>query len=127
MGHLLKMSSSGQLDQRAEVEELARVGATEEDIAADLKIPLKRLQKRFRRQLEIGAARGRNQMLRMFFAKAASGDHPQSTTFWLKARCGWRDTGAVTESPEVLHSVVEITLMKDPKPIPANCDNVSKQ
>lgn len=105
MEQLLKLPSA---DHPGSVERLARIGAAEEDIAAELHIPLKRLRKRFRRELERGSANGRNEVLQELFDKAKSGSHLTATSLWVKARCGWRDTGTVHHSPAIIHSVLNV-------------------
>ena len=94
--------------QKRRVERLAQVGATEEDIAAELQIPLKRLQKRFRRELERGAVAGKHHVLEALFENAQSGSNMAATSLWVKAKCGWRDTGLSSNSPSVIHSILEI-------------------
>ena len=95
-------------DHPRRVENLARIGAAEEDIAAELHMPLKRLRKLFGRELERGSAKGRNEVLEELFAKAKSGSNLTATSLWVKARCGWRDTGSVYHSPAVIHSVLKV-------------------
>ena len=95
-------------DKEARVERLAQVGASPEDIAAELQIPLKRLHKRFRRQLERGAVQGKHDVLEKLFENASSGANAAATSLWVKARCGWRDTGVSSNSPSIIHSVLEI-------------------
>jgi len=105
MRQLLQMPLAG---QKLRVEELAQIGAAEEDIALELQIPLKRLQKRFRRELERGSAKGKSEVLQGLFEKAKSGSNMTATALWVKARCGWRDTGSGQNAPEVIHSVLKV-------------------
>jgi hypothetical protein len=93
---------------RGRVEKLAGLGATEEDIAAELQIPVKRLRKRFRRELARGNAIGKHQVLEKFFDQVQSGSNMGATTLWVKARCGWRDTGAASHSAPTINSVLRI-------------------
>ena len=93
---------------RQRVEQLAQFGATPADIAAELQIPLNRLQKRFRRELERGHAIGKNTVLEKLFENASSGNNMPATSLWVKSRCGWRDTGASPQSPTVVHSVLKV-------------------
>src|SRR5581483_7336953 len=106
MGQLLEMPS---LRDKERVAQLARVGASEESIAAELQIPVKRLKKRFRRELEQGHAQGKHQVLENLYQAATSGSNNTVTTFWVKSRCGWRDTGASTESTQMINAVLQIT------------------
>jgi hypothetical protein len=109
MSQLLKIPSGVVRDhEAARIERLAQVGATPEDIAAELQMPLKRLHKRFRRELERGAVRGKHDVLEKLFENASSGASVTATSLWVKARCGWRDTGSGSNSPTVIQSVLEI-------------------
>ncbi len=107
MEQLLKLPAAA---HPGRVERLACIGAAEEDIAAELHIPLKRLRKRFRRELERGGAKGRIEVLEELFEKAKSGSNLTATSLWVKARCGWRDTGTVDHSPAIIHSVLSINM-----------------
>lgn len=113
MGQLLEMPPADQRTDSQKVEDLARIGAGEEDIAADLQISLEHLREHFRKELETGNARGKHQILQTAFEKAASGDNMQATALWLKARCGWRDTGASPQSTTIHHAIVEIITKSD--------------
>ena len=93
---------------RHRVEELAKVGAAPEDIAAELQMPLERVQKRFRRELERGHAIGKHIVLEKLFESASSGNNVPATSLWVKSRCGWRDTGASSQSPTIVHSVLKV-------------------
>lgn len=97
MGKILFMPA---VEDRDRVRKLAGIGASEEDIAAQLQIPLKRLQKRFRRELAEGAALGKTEALEKLHAMATSGSNTSATIFFVKARCGWRDTGAAPAEPQ---------------------------
>jgi len=77
-----------------DIAKLARTGATEEDIAAELQIPLKRLQKRYRREIEKSRAIAKNEMLAHLYETAKSRANTTATMFWVRTQCGWRDTGA---------------------------------
>jgi hypothetical protein len=105
MGQLLEMPS---LRDKERVAQLARVGATEESIAAELQIPVKRLKKRFRRELEQGQAQGKHQILENLYEAARSGSNNTVTTFWVKARCGWRDTGTSVETTQIVRPVLRL-------------------
>jgi hypothetical protein len=95
-------------DPKSRIYDLARFGATEEDIAAELEIPLKRLQKRFRRELRTGEAKGKHEVLEKLFETAKACANVAATSLWVKARCGWRDTGAGAHSPAIVHSILQI-------------------
>ncbi len=97
MGKLLHMPS---VDQKERVRNLVRIGTAEQDIADELQIPLKRLQKRFRRELEKASAEGKTGVLQKLYDMATSGSNTTATIFWVKAKCGWRDTGAAPVAPQ---------------------------
>ena len=90
------------------VEQLAQFGATAEGIAAELQIPVARVRKRFRRELERGEAMGKHTVLQKLFENAASGNNMPATSLWVKSRCGWRDTGASPQSPTIVHSFLKV-------------------
>jgi hypothetical protein len=96
-------------EDRERVSQLARIGATEETIAAELRLPVKRLKKQFRRELQQGDAKGKHEILANLYEAAASGSNNAATTFWVKSKCGWRDTGASAEAVQIIKAVLEIT------------------
>lgn len=102
-------------DHKHRVAQLAAFGATEEDIAADLQIPLKRLQKRFRVELERGSASGKHEVLGKLFESARSGSNISATALWVKARCGWRDTGSANNLQTTIESLLEINIAPPPQ------------
>lgn len=112
MGKQLPNTGESQMQksdaQKSRVERLAQIGATEEDIATELQIPVNRLQKRFRRELDRGAVQGRNQVLEKLFENAQSGSNMAAASLWVKAKCGWRDTGPSAHSPAITHAILEI-------------------
>ena len=103
-------------DHPSRIAQLARAGATEEDIAAELQIPLARLRKRFRRELKRARAMGRNQILENVFEKAKSGESVPTTTFWLKSQCGWRDTGPSQAPPTIVRHILAVGDFSNSKP-----------
>jgi hypothetical protein len=75
-------------------------------MAADFDMPLKRFQKLFKRELEQGDAEGRHNLLTKLYDIAETGENLNALLFWVKARCGWRDTGvtraqSIFEWPQV--------------------------
>ena len=100
------------------VEKLAGLGATEEDIAAELQIPVKRLQKRFRRELARGNALGKHRILERLYEQADSGKNTSAIALWVKARCGWRDSGSTPDGPTYINSLLEIQIRPDPNAPP---------
>jgi hypothetical protein len=120
MAQLLEMPLSGDQNHNARVERLAAVGAREEEIAADLQIPVKRLRKRFRVELERGNARGKHAVLENLYDTALACTQLSATALWVKARCGWRDTGSSAQSATQINSSLKIitTAPSCPKEIP---------
>ncbi len=114
MGKFFELPSP---ENRDRVLQLARFGAAEETIAAELQIPLKRLRKQFRRELQQGEAEGKHRILENVYYSAA-GSNNAATTFWIKSRCGWRDTGVPPVPPQIVKPVLKIVLHRDPAPKP---------
>lgn len=81
-------------EDRFRARDLAAIGASHDDIAAQLRVPLPKLEKIFKDELSEGAAHGRELALRKLHSLAISGDSVPILSFWVKAQCGWRDTGA---------------------------------
>ncbi len=105
-------------DHQQRIEELARFGATQEDIAAELRISLECVQEQFQVEYERGQAIGKHIILEKLFHSAASGSNLAATALWVKARCGWRDTGAASSSPDTIYSILEINTRPAPVPPP---------
>jgi hypothetical protein len=95
MGKLLYLPKQ---EQQEQVRSWATIGCSHDDIAASLNMPLKRLQKLFRRELELGEAEGRHQVLEKLHQLVVKGESVTATIFWVKSRCGWRDTGAAEKT-----------------------------
>ena len=88
------------------VRELAAVGASQEDIAAPLRLPFPTFQRIFRNDLQEGAAHGRELALKKLHQVAISGDSVPALSFWVKSQCGWRDTGLSAGTPQVSREVI---------------------
>lgn len=95
-------------DQRERVLKFARSGATEDDIAAQFDIPVKRLKKLFRKELRCGEAEGKQLALDKLLDVVREGSNISGLIFWIKARCGWRDTGNAGTGPTYINSILEI-------------------
>ena len=95
-------------EDQLRVRELAAIGMSEEDIATQLRVPLPKMQKAFRQELKEGAAGGREHALKKLHATAVLGDNIHALTFWIKSKCGWRDTGVPQNAPNVINSVLVI-------------------
>ena len=98
------------------VEKLACFGATQEDIAAELQISLQCVEDQFQLEYERGQAVGKHIILEKLFDSAASGSNMAATALWVKARCGWRDTGPASQSPTTIYSILEISTGCDAVP-----------
>ncbi len=92
-------------DDQHRVRELAAIGMSDDDIASQLRLAVSKLRKIFKLELENGAAEGREQALRNLHSIAMSGKNLAALTFWIKARCGWRDTGATQSATHVIRHV----------------------
>jgi len=103
-------------DPQVRVEQLARCGATQEDIAAELQISLECIQDQFQREFERGQAMGRNMVVEKLFHNAASGSNMAASALWVKARCGWRDTGSASSFPNVIYSILDVSQRSDANP-----------
>lgn len=82
--------------QTRKLVELAKAaGHTDEQIAATLEIGLKTLKAHYAEELEDGGRKISLAIAGNLASIAASSTHPKAVTaaiFWMKARCGWRDT-----------------------------------
>lgn len=79
--------------QKRSVEALAGVGTTHEEIAKILGIDATTLRKRYRAELDSGAAKANAKVAMNLFAKA-TGDGREAVTaamFWLRCRAGWSE------------------------------------
>lgn len=90
MGKLFQMPSQ---QDRQRVRNWSMTGATREEIAGWLGMPLKRVQRLFRLELREGEAEGKQAVLNKLYTAASSGENLTAMMFWVKAKCGWRDTG----------------------------------
>jgi|ERR1700746_3983371 hypothetical protein len=85
-------------ENHAYVRSLATEGVSEADIAAELRIPTKKLQRLFKDDLRQGVAAGNRTVVKTLYTAAISGTNMNVTVFWVKSRYGWRDTGAPAEA-----------------------------
>lgn len=69
-------------------------GSTIDDVVAHLNVPVKRVQKLFRRELDEAAADAKHALLSKLYEVGTSGSNMTATIFCAKARYGWRDTGS---------------------------------
>jgi hypothetical protein len=89
-------------EDRLRVRQLAAIGLSDDDIACQLRLPLPKLQKLFRLELAEGAATGRERALQQLHDVALGGENTNALTFWIKSRCGWRDTGTIHSSSQII-------------------------
>jgi orotate phosphoribosyltransferase-like protein len=73
------------LEHKERVEELAGMGATAEDIAAELRISVEDLRERYREALAYGSAKGRNDILTTLYQQVQSGTSSSALSLWVKA------------------------------------------
>jgi hypothetical protein len=77
---------------REKVRYLAGVGVRQDDIGKIIGCAPKTLRKRFRDELDRGAAEANAAMAGYLFAAAKGGSVP-AQKFWLRTRAGWREPG----------------------------------
>ncbi len=107
-------------DDQARVRELAAIGMSDDDIASQLGLPVPRLQKIFRLELKQGAAAGREHALNKLHTIALSGENVTALHFWVKARCGWRDTGPAQNAASAITRITLFKQASEPQPNPAS-------
>lgn len=101
-------------EQTRQIEELAGYGASEEDIAAELRIPLNYLKEHHCDDLAYGNAKGRNAVLKNLYEQVQSGTNVTTISLWVRSRCGWRDTGSANAPSSLPVNVNIITRNADP-------------
>jgi hypothetical protein len=87
-------------EDRLRVRRLASIGLSDDDIGSQLHLPSRKLQKVFQLELKEGAAEGRELALQTLYDRALTGENLGALTFWVKARCGWRDTGTIQSATQ---------------------------
>lgn len=88
------------------VRELATIGASQEDIAAKICLPVQKVQKLFKHELRQGAAEGKELALKKLHEIAIAGENFPALSFYIKARCGWRDTGTPSGTVGIVRQIV---------------------
>ncbi len=73
-------------------------GLPQDGIARALGIDGKTLRKHFRRELDSSADKANAQVGAALFKLATSCHCPAATIFWMKSRCGWRETSRLEHS-----------------------------
>lgn len=79
-------------EQAAQVEQMAALGMSDNDIGAVLKIEPKLLKKYYDYELNTAAARINQKVSTVALQMALSGAMPDMTKFWLETRAGWKKT-----------------------------------
>lgn len=79
--------------EMAQIEALAKVGCSRLEIASVIGRPAKDLTK-VDNEIRAWAETAKSEVKRTAFEMATSGKYPALTIFYLKTRCGWRETGA---------------------------------
>jgi hypothetical protein len=82
--------------------ELATIGLSKKDIAAKIGVPLRDLCRLYRAELKKGTAEGHEDVLRTVHQIAITGNNASVLIFYLKAQCGWRDTGASASAAKII-------------------------
>lgn len=77
---------------RAKVKLMAALGNRECDIALIMDISEPTLRTHYKRELAIGHVEANTVVQKTAYQMATSGSVPAMTMFWLKTRCGWRET-----------------------------------
>jgi hypothetical protein len=90
--------------------ELARIGMSKQDIAADLGISLRDLTLLYRGELKKGLAHGHEPVLRKLHEIAVSGENTSLLIFYVKSQCGWRDTGTSPTLARMVHRTFSVAL-----------------
>jgi len=83
---------------RNTIRSMAATGFTHEQIATCLGtagIDPKTMRKHFRVELATAANKANAAVANRAYQMAVAGDPPAATFFWLKTRCGWRETTRV--------------------------------
>lgn len=80
---------------RKQALELIGFGHRSEDVARVLGISKRTLEKYFRAELDEGHVRTNIAVQQTAYQMATSGQHVAMTIFWLKTRCGWKETTVV--------------------------------
>jgi hypothetical protein len=78
---------------REKVRHLAGLGVPQDDIATIVRCAAKTLRKRFRDELDRGAAEA-NAMISGYLFAAAKAGNTTAQIFWLKTRAGWKEAGS---------------------------------
>jgi hypothetical protein len=92
-------------DKLSRIENLAAIGAANEDIAITVDIPLADLLADYAAQIERGRAAGRVKALETTFNSVVNGTNAATTGLWLKSQCGWGDSGNTAERESVLNVI----------------------
>ena len=90
--------------------ELAGIGMSKQDIAADIGISVRELSQLYRGELKKGLARSHEPVLRKLHEIALSGENTSLLIFYAKSQCGWRDTGASSTLAKTVHRTFSIAL-----------------
>jgi hypothetical protein len=82
---------------REKVRHLAGLGVPQDDIAIIIGCAPKTLRKRFRDELDRGAAEA-NAMISGYLFAAAKAGNTTAQIFWLKTRAGWKEGGSAAST-----------------------------
>jgi len=85
------------------VEQMAIGGARQSDVAAVLDVDAKTLRKYYRKELDTSAARANAQVAGTLFKIATSGESAAASIFWMKSRCGWKESNRLEHTGQGQH------------------------
>lgn len=106
-------------EQADRVERLAMIGCNDDHIAIIEKMSDRTLKTLYKKELQIGRAKGIGAVSKTLFAMAQSGKNPGATFFFLKCRAQWREvqriehTGADGKAIETKSDMVFETQWRD--------------
>src|SRR5579863_1461469 len=107
-------------DSELDVRSLVAIGMSHDDIAALNDVSPKKLRRVHKLDLRKGIDEGNRRVLHALHTAASSGANMAATSLWVKARCGWRDTGLASQSGVVKRSkaVLILTERTPPSDVP---------
>lgn len=82
-------------EEQFQLKEMAAHGLPNEAIATILGIGKMTLQANYMELLQEGRTHGHKKVASTLFQMANDGEHPASTAFYLKAKCGWKETNSI--------------------------------
>jgi transposase-like protein len=78
-------------EQIFQIEEMAKIGLSVRDIARIMDMAPGTMHDNYQDAIDVGRAKGYMEVTKSAFEMAVDKDHPTVTTFFLKAKCGWKE------------------------------------